>query len=88
MEALGGWPGVLGRLLGGGSLSAEEAEVVMDQVFDGTATPAQTAALLVALRAKGESVEEVTGLARSMLAHAEPVVVEGDPLDLVGTGGD
>jgi len=87
-EELGGWPGVLSRLVGGESLSSGEAECVLGQVFDGEATPAQTAALVVALRAKGETVEEVTGFSRAMLAHAEPVVVEGDVIDLVGTGGD
>lgn len=85
---LGGWPGVLDRLLGGGSLSVDEAECVLGQVFGGEATPAQTAALLVALRAKGESVEEMTGMARSMRAHAQVVEAGGDLLDVVGTGGD
>lgn len=87
-ERLGGWPAVLGRLLAGGSLSAAEAECVLGQVLDGTATPAQTAGFLVALRAKGESVEEMTGLVRSMLAHADPLVIDGDLVDVVGTGGD
>jgi anthranilate phosphoribosyltransferase len=83
-----GWAGVLGRLLAGESLSAEEAEAVLGQVLDGKATPAQVAALLIALRAKGESVAEMTGLVRSMLARAEPLVIEGDLVDVVGTGGD
>ena len=77
-----------GRLLDGGSLSADEAECAFGQVLEGTASPAQTAALVVALRAKGESVEEMTGLVRAMLAHAEPLVIEGDLVDVVGTGGD
>ncbi|MHB1776227.1 MAG: anthranilate phosphoribosyltransferase [Acidimicrobiales bacterium] len=85
---LGGWPGVLGRLVAGRSLSAVEAESVLDQVLAGEATPAQTAALLTALRSKGESVEEMTGLVRSLVAHAERVVVDGDLVDVVGTGGD
>ena len=87
-DVLGGWAGVLGRLLEGSSLDVTEAECVMEQVFEGEATPAQTAALLVALRAKGESVAEVTGFVRAMLAHTETVPVEGDVVDLVGTGGD
>src|ERR1035441_2969502 len=85
---LGGWAGVLGRLLEGSSLDVAEAECVMEQVFEGEATPAQTAGLLVALRAKGESVAEGTGFVRAMLAHTETVPVEGDVVDLVGTGGD
>jgi anthranilate phosphoribosyltransferase len=85
---LGGWPGVLERLLREESLAAEEAACVLDQVFDGEATPAQTAAFLIALRAKGESVAEMTGLVRSMLAHAEPLSLPSGVVDVVGTGGD
>lgn len=87
-EDLGGWPGVLGRLVAGRSLAVGEAESVLDQVLTGDATPAQTAALLTALRCKGESVEEMTGLVRSLLAHAERLSVPGELVDVVGTGGD
>jgi len=87
-EQVGGWPGVLTRLLGGGSLTADEAECVMEQILAGSATPAQTAAFVVALRAKRESVEEMTGMTRAMMAHAEPLTIEGDLVDVVGTGGD
>jgi anthranilate phosphoribosyltransferase len=85
---LGGWPGVLGRIMSGESLGEDEAAAVIGAVLDGAATPAQTAALLVALRMKGESVEEMTGLVRAMLAHAVPLQVGGDVVDVVGTGGD
>jgi anthranilate phosphoribosyltransferase len=87
-EELGGWPGVLGRLVAGESLSAGEARCVLGQVLDGAATEAQTAALVVALRAKGETIEELSGLVRAMLDHADTVPVDGDVLDVVGTGGD
>ena len=87
-ETLGGWPGVVGRLVAGDSLEADEAEVVLDEVLAGRATPAQVAALLTGLRAKGESVEEMTGLLRAMRAHGVPVVADGPLLDVVGTGGD
>ena len=87
-DELGAWPGVLSRLLVGEDLSTDEARTVMDQVFSGAATPVQIAGFMTALRAKGETVEEITGLVRAMLAHAEPVVIEGDVLDMVGTGGD
>ena len=89
-ESLGSWPGVLTTLLSGTSLSADEAEVVLDQVWAGDATPAQVAALLVALRAKGESVEEMTGFVRTMVSHALPLELpEGlDVVDTCGTGGD
>ena len=89
-ESLGSWPGVLTTLLSGTSLTADQAEVVLDQVWAGDATPAQVAALLVALRAKGESVEEMTGFVRTMVSHALPLVLpEGlDVVDTCGTGGD
>src|SRR5579875_1601876 len=87
-RALGGWPGALGRIVAGGSLGAEEAAAVVGEVLTGAATPAQTAALLVALRMKGETVEEMTGLVRAMHRHAVPLSVEGDVVDVVGTGGD
>jgi anthranilate phosphoribosyltransferase len=88
--SLGGWPGVLTDLVDGVSLSAEHAEVVLGEIFSGTATPAQIAALAVALRAKGESDEEMTGFVRAMVAHAVDLGLPAD-IDLVdtcGTGGD
>jgi anthranilate phosphoribosyltransferase len=89
---LGGWPGVLTRTMSGGSLTVEEAETVIGQVLEGAATPAQIAAFATALRQKGESVEEMTGFVRAMLAHAEPFPVDGhledELVDVVGTGGD
>jgi anthranilate phosphoribosyltransferase len=88
IATLGGWPGVLGRLVDGESLPAEDAACVMGEILAGDATSAQIAGLLVALRVKGESVEEMTGFVSAMLEHAEPLVVEGDPVDVVGTGGD
>ena len=89
-DSLGGWPGVLTTLLAGDSLTAEQAEVVLDQVWAGEATPAQVAALLTALRAKGESVEEMTGFVRAMVAHAVPLELPAgiDVVDTCGTGGD
>lgn len=87
-EQMGKWPGVLQRLLAGRSLSADEAEQVMGEILAGAASPAQTAGFMVALRAKGESVEEMTGLIRAMMAHAEPLSIDGDLVDVVGTGGD
>lgn len=89
-EELGGWPGVLGRLLAGTSLAASEAETVLGQVLTGRAEPAQIAALAVALRAKGESVEEMTGFVRAMVAQAVPLPLppDVDVIDTCGTGGD
>jgi anthranilate phosphoribosyltransferase len=89
-ESLGSWPGVLTTLLAGTSLTSDQAEVVLAQVWAGEATPAQTAALLIALRAKGESVEEMTGFVRTMVAHALPLVLPPgiEVVDTCGTGGD
>ncbi|HEY7916752.1 MAG TPA: anthranilate phosphoribosyltransferase [Acidimicrobiales bacterium] len=89
-ESLGGWPGILTGLLAGGSLTADQAEVVLGQVLSGEASPAQIAALTVALRAKGESVEEMTGFVRAMVAHAVPLDLPAgiEVIDTCGTGGD
>lgn len=56
--------------------------------MSGEATPAQIAGFLVALSAKGETVDELSGLVDAMLAHAKPVAISGEKLDIVGTGGD
>jgi anthranilate phosphoribosyltransferase len=89
-SALGSWPGVLSLLLGGQSLSADEAAVVLGEVLSGEATLAQIAGLAVALRSKGESVAEMTGFVRAMVAHSVPLdLPEGiDLVDTCGTGGD
>lgn len=78
------------HLIEGRSLSECEAQEAMTQIMDGTATPAQIAALAVALRMKGETVEEITGFARVMRQYAVPVPVETDKVivDTCGTGGD
>lgn len=60
----------------------------MDTIMSGEATPAQIAGFLVALSAKGETVEELSGLVDAMLAHANPISISGEKLDIVGTGGD
>ena len=59
----------------------------MGEILAGEATPAQIAGFAVALRAKGETIEEVTGLLEAMYAVATPLVVAGRSLDVVGTGG-
>ena len=89
-EELGAWPGVLSRLLSGTSLTSDEAETVLGQVLSGTATPSQIAGLVIALRAKGESVEEMTGFVRAMVAHAVPLPLPKglEVIDTCGTGGD
>ncbi|HEX3841292.1 MAG TPA: anthranilate phosphoribosyltransferase [Acidimicrobiales bacterium] len=89
-EDLGGWPGVLSRLVAGTSLTADEAESVLGEVWSGQALPTQIAALLIALRAKGESVEEMTGFVRAMVSLGVPLPLPTgvDVIDTCGTGGD
>src|SRR5882757_6568790 len=82
------WPALLGRLLGGTDLTAEDTAWVMDQVLAGDASDVRLAGFLVALRAKGETAEEIAGLAEAMLAHARRVPLSGPAVDVVGTGGD
>jgi anthranilate phosphoribosyltransferase len=86
------WPEVLARLSRRESLSTEEAEETLNIVLSGEATPAQVGAFLALLHAKGETAEEVTGLARAMVDAAVPCPLADEDaeaaVDLVGTGGD
>lgn len=82
------WSTLLSNLLAGQSLSADETAWVTGQILAGAATEAQIAAFAIALRAKGETVAEVAGLAEGMLAKVTPLAVSNDVVDLVGTGGD
>src|SRR5690606_22555063 len=82
------WPNLLNRLVAGENLSSRETAWAMDQVMSGEATPSQIAALAVGLRAKGETPDEVVGMADGMLANARRLDVAGPAVDIVGTGGD
>ena len=82
------WPNVLSALLSGEDLSVSDAAWSMEQVMLGEATPAQLAGFLVALRAKGETVDEIVGFRDAILDHAVPLAVNPMALDIVGTGGD
>jgi anthranilate phosphoribosyltransferase len=82
------WPEVLSSLIGGHDLAADEASWAMGEILAGEATPAQIAGFAVALRAKGETIDELEGLVEGMYEHATPLVVTGRVLDVVGTGGD
>lgn len=82
------WPALLTRLLSGGDLTVEHTRWAMRQVMSGEAGAVPLAAFLVALRAKGETVAEITGLVDEMLAHAHRISVPGRCVDVVGTGGD
>ena len=79
----------LARIVEGDNLAMDEMASVMRQVMSGDATDAQIGGLLVALRMKGETIEEIAGAAQIMRELATPVDVEAEHLvDLVGTGGD
>jgi len=82
------WPRILSRLIGHEALSADEAAEAMRRVMTGEATPGQIGGLLMALRTKGETVDEIEGLARTMLAFAAPVEAPSPVIDTCGTGGD
>ena len=82
------WPTLLAALLAGRSLSADQTAWAMGEIMSGAATPAQIAGFAVALRAKGETTEEVVGLVRVMLAEAAPLSLGGPLVDTCGTGGD
>lgn len=82
------WPSILSTLLDGEDLTISEASWAMQQVMNGDATSAQLAGFLVALRAKGETVDEIVGFRDAILENALPLVVDPMALDIVGTGGD
>ncbi len=87
-EAVTGWVGVLETVVSGRHLDHTQTRWALDAVMRGEADDARLAGLLVGLRAKGETVEEVSGLAEAMLSHAVPLRVTGPAVDIVGTGGD
>ncbi|RNL64250.1 anthranilate phosphoribosyltransferase [Nocardioides marmoriginsengisoli] len=82
------WPEVLTALVAGTDLSADQTSWAMGEILAGAATPVQIAGFAVALRSKGETVDEMQGLVDAMYQHAAPLAVEGRTLDIVGTGGD
>ena len=82
------WPDLLGHLVRRVDQPAEAVGWAMRQILAGEATPAQLAAFMVALRSKGETVTELTGLVDVMLEFATPITVPGPAVDVVGSGGD
>lgn len=78
----------IAKLVRGENLTEDEAAAAFEEIMRGDATPVQIAGFLVALRIKGETVEELTGFARTARAVATPIEVDGDLLDTCGTGGD
>jgi anthranilate phosphoribosyltransferase len=79
---------VIAKLVRGESLSEAEASSAMETIMRGDATPIQVAGFMVALRMKGETVDEITGLARTARALATPIHAGDGLLDTCGTGGD
>lgn len=92
LEDIGGWRGVLGRVVSGERLTSDEAAAALADVLDGNATPAQIAAFMFGLRCRGETVEEMAGMVAAMLAASErvelPAPVADRVIDTCGTGGD
>jgi anthranilate phosphoribosyltransferase len=82
------WPRTLQRLASHQALSADDAADVMRAIMTGDVTPAQAGGFLMALRTKGETVDELEGLARTALEFANPVSPPAPVLDTCGTGGD
>jgi anthranilate phosphoribosyltransferase len=82
------WAEVLTALVARRDLGVEETTWAMGEILAGAATPVQIAGFAVALRSKGETVEEMQGLVDAMYSHAAPLSIPGRTLDIVGTGGD
>ncbi|HWG79132.1 MAG TPA: anthranilate phosphoribosyltransferase [Stellaceae bacterium] len=79
---------LLAKLAAGQRLSEDESAQAFDRMMSGDATPAQMGAFLMALRLRGETVEEITGAARTMRAKAAHITAPAGAIDTVGTGGD
>jgi anthranilate phosphoribosyltransferase len=82
------WPRLINALINGTDLTTGNTEWAMNSIMSGEASPAQVAGFLVALRSKGETVDELAGLVEAMIANASPIDIAGEKLDIVGTGGD
>jgi anthranilate phosphoribosyltransferase len=82
------WSEILAALVAGQDLSGAQTAWAMEEILGGTATPSQIAGFAIALRVKGETVDELEGLVRTMYAHAVAIDVPGRTVDVVGTGGD
>ncbi|MFT4010491.1 MAG: anthranilate phosphoribosyltransferase [Nocardioidaceae bacterium] len=82
------WPEVLSALVARSDLSSDQAAWAMGEILAGRATPSQIAGFAVALRTKGETLDELEGLVDAMHANAVPFALKGRWLDIVGTGGD
>lgn len=82
------WPDLLTGLVRGDDLSRDAASWAMNEILTGNASVVQITGFAVALRAKGESVDELAGMSEAMLDLAAPISLVGHAVDVVGTGGD
>ena len=82
------WPQILGKLLAKHALTRGEADWAMSQIMAGDASDAQVGAFMLAMRSKGETVDELAGLVDVMLRNAVILDTGSDAVDIVGTGGD
>lgn len=82
------WSDILTGLVRSEGLEPDAAQWALNEIFQGRASDVQLAALLVALRAKGETEDEILGLSQAMLANAVPIRLDDEAVDVVGTGGD
>lgn len=82
------WPTLLDAMLDGKSMTVAEASRAMTDIMSGSVSEARLAAFLIALRAKGETVDEVIGFRDAILSVAMPLTVSTDAVDIVGSGGD
>lgn len=82
------WPELLSGLVAGLDLDAASTTWAMNEILAGNASPVQIAGLMVALRSKGETVDEISGLASAMLDNARPIDLPRNAVDIVGSGGD
>src|SRR4051794_20086189 len=79
---------IIGKVATGATLSREEAASAFDSMMSGEATPSQMGGLLMALRVRGETVDEITGAVSAMRSKMLRVKAPADAVDVVGTGGD
>jgi anthranilate phosphoribosyltransferase len=79
---------IIAKVATGAPLTAVEAQGAFERILSGESTPSQTGAFLMALRVRGETVDEITGAVQAMRSKMLRVEAEGDLIDIVGTGGD
>lgn len=87
LENHGGWPGILRRLTRRDDLTARQARAALSEIMAGGVSSARIAGFVVAMRMKGESSEELTGMVEAMLDAATPIDLADDVIDMAGTGG-